>query len=82
MTTSGTAEIVAGFAGRIADELVPEKLDGPVHLDPTRTVVIIPLKDRGPIHAYVRHGLSDESVADVMKQLRAAPSLKPILKSP
>ncbi|HLJ66157.1 MAG TPA: hypothetical protein VKX16_02205 [Chloroflexota bacterium] len=76
MSTTGTEQIIADFTGRVQARLAPDRLDGPVRLDNTRTVVIIPLKDRGPIHAQLRRGLGDEGVADIVEQLQMVPSLK------
>jgi hypothetical protein len=81
MPPVSTQEIVDAFARKVQDRLDPERLDGSVRLDNTRTVVLIPLKDKGPVHAHVRKGISDEGAADVIQQLEGVPSLKSIVVS-
>jgi hypothetical protein len=75
MTLPSTSEIVDAFARKIEDRLDPDKLDGPVRLDNTHTVVIIPLKGKGPIHAHLPNGVGEEGVANVIGQIEKVPSL-------
>src|SRR5436853_552192 len=79
MATLSTAEIVNRFTEMVAERLDESKLDGPVRLDNTHTVVIIPLKDRGPIHAHI-HGVDDQAVENVLAQIRVVPSLKGLVR--
>lgn len=76
MTAPGTQGLVDAFTAQISDRLDPDKLDGPVRLDNTHTVVIIPLKDRGPIHARIEGGIGDQGVENVLRQIQSVPSLK------
>ena len=69
-------EIVDSFTRKITDRLDAAKLDGPVRLDPTRTVVIIPLKDKGPIYVHVQRQINDQGVESVIHQIQLVPSLK------
>ena len=71
-----TQHIVEDFARKVQERLDPERLDGPVRLDNTRIVVIIPLKGKGPIHAHIRAGISDDGADDVIRQIEGVPSLK------
>jgi hypothetical protein len=75
MTAPSTAEIVDRFTRAVQSHLDPERLDGQVRLDKTHTVVIIPLKGVGPIHAPIGAGVDDAGVENVLRQLRAVPSL-------
>jgi hypothetical protein len=75
MTTPSTADIVARFTQTLQDRLDPDRLDGPVRLDNTHTVAIIPLKGKGPIHAHIHGGLDDAGIENVVSQIRAVPSL-------
>ena len=81
MTTPSTKEIVDAFTQKIGERLDESKLDGPVRLDNTHTVVIIPLKGKGPIHAHLRGGVDEAGVTDVISQLEGVPSLKGLVKS-
>lgn len=69
-------QIVDEFLGKIAARLDPEALDGPLRLDPTRTVVLIPLKQRGPIHVHTGGPIDDGAVENVLRQIQLVPSLK------
>jgi hypothetical protein len=80
MAGASVQEIVDDFTSKITQRLDVEKLDGPVRLDPTRTVVIIPLKERGPIHVHVQHQINDQGVANVVRQIGMVPSLKGLVK--
>lgn len=82
MTNQTLQDIVDSFTAKVTDHLDESKLDGPVRLDPTRSIVIIPLKGKGPIHAYTNHQIDDEGVQHVVSQIRAVPSLKGLLKQP
>ncbi len=73
-------EIVDGFTAKITQQLDESKLDGPVRLDPTRSIVVIPVKGKGPIHAYTQHQINDEGVQNVIHQISVVPSLKGLLK--
>jgi len=76
VTAQNVQEIVDSFTQKVAERLDQNKLDGPVRLDPTRTVVIIPLKDKGPIHVHVQHEINDAGVDSVIKQINLTPGLK------
>ena len=80
MANPSLQEIVDGFTAKITEHLDQSRLDGPVKLDPTRTIVVIPLKGKGPIHAYVQHKVDDEGVENVLNQLRMVPSFKGLVK--
>jgi hypothetical protein len=80
MTQGTVQEIVDDFTGKIAARLDAEKLDGPVRLDPTRSVVILKVKGKGPIHVHTDHQINDEGVERVIRQIGMVPSLKPLLK--
>ena len=73
-------QIVDDCTGKIAARLDQSKLDGPVRLDPTRTVVILNLKGKGPIHVHTDHQINDDGVANVVRQIGMVPSLKALLK--
>jgi hypothetical protein len=73
-------DIVDSFTSKVTDHLDESKLDGPVRLDPTRSIVILPLKGKGPIHAYTNHQINDEGVQHIVDQIQAVPSLKGLLK--
>ena len=81
MATLSTQELADSFTQKVTAQLDESKLDGPVRLDPTRSIVIIPLKDKGPIHAYTNHHIDDEGVQTVIKQIRTVPSLQGLVKS-
>jgi len=81
MPTPTTKDIVDAFTQMVTERLDESRLDGPVRLDNTHTVVIIPLKDRGPIHAHLRGTVDDQGVSDVISQIEAVPSLKGLVKS-
>ncbi len=76
MTAPSTKELVDSFTRKITDRLDSSRLDGPVRLDNTHTVVIIPLKDKGPIHAHLEAGIDEQGVENVIGQIDAVPSLK------
>lgn len=76
MSAPSTQEIVDAFVAQIQDRLDPGKLDGPVRLDNTHTVVIIPLAGRGPIHAQINGGVTKAGVENVLRQIESVPSLK------
>ncbi len=82
MTSQTLQDIVDSFTGKVTDHLDESKLDGPVRLDPTRAIVVIPLKGKGPIHAYTNHQINDQGVEHVVNQIRTVPSLKCLLKHP
>jgi hypothetical protein len=82
MASPSVQEIVDDFTAKVAAQLDESKLDGPVRLDPTRSIVIIPLKDKGPIHAYTNHHIDDEGVQNVIQQIRTVPSLKELVQEP
>jgi hypothetical protein len=73
-------EIVDTFTSKITEQLDETKIDGPVRLDPTRTIVIIPVKGKGPIHVHVNQQINDQGVASVIHQLGLVPSLKNLVK--
>ena len=73
-------EIVDSFTAKITERLDSSQLDGPLRLDPTRSVVIIPLKGKGPIHAHVEGQINDQGVESVIHQIELVPSLKGLLK--
>ena len=79
MAGVSTHEIVDAFTRKIQERLDPARLDGPVRLDNTRTVVIIPLRDKGSIHAHIRRGIGDDGAADVIQQIESVPSLKALV---
>jgi len=74
-------QLVDDFTGKVAARLDAEKLDGPVRLDPTRTVVILKVKDKGPIHVHTNHRIDDEGVEYVIHQISLVPSLAALVKS-
>ena len=76
MTAPNTKDIVDSFTEKVTRNLDAARLDGPIRLDNTRTVVIIPVKGRGPIHAHIQAGIDDEGVENVLAQIEAVPSLK------
>lgn len=80
MTSPNAQDIVDSFIHNVAQRLNPDLLEGSVRLDNTHTVVIIPVKGRGPIHAHLRQGVGDEGVDDVVNQLQAVPSLKGLVR--
>jgi hypothetical protein len=80
MVAESLQQIVDGFTGKIAARLDSAKLDGPVKLDPTRTIVVIPLKGKGPIHVHVNGQINDQGVESVIHQLTLVPSLKNLVK--
>lgn len=73
-------ELVQAFAEKVGQRLDESRLEGPVRLDNTHTVVIIPLKGKGPIHAHLQAGINDEGVDNVIRQIEAVPSLKGLVK--
>ncbi|GAC1641986.1 MAG: hypothetical protein NVS4B2_31570 [Chloroflexota bacterium] len=73
-------EIVDAFTGKITERLDTSKLDGAIRLDPTRTVVIIPLKDKGPIFAHIQGHVDDDGVENVIHQITLVPSLKGLVR--
>lgn len=73
-------QVVDDFTGKIARRLDSDKLDAPVRLDPTRTVVILKLKDKGPIHVHTNHRIDDEGVEYVIRQIGLVPSLASLVK--
>jgi hypothetical protein len=79
MSTISTKEIVDAFTAKVQERLDADRLDAPVRLDNTHTVVIIALKGKGPIHATIQGGITDEGVANVLKQLQTVPSLKDLV---
>ena len=81
MPAPSTQEIVDSFTREVTNHLDQTKLDGPVRLDNTHTVVIIPLKDRGPIHAHVQGGINENGVQNILKQIATVPSLKGLLRN-
>ena len=81
MAETTLQEIVDGFTGKIQGRLDGDKLDGPVRLDPTRSMVIIPLKGKGPIHVETLHQINDEGVQGVISRIRLVPSLQGLVKS-
>lgn len=80
MANQTVQDIVDSFTRKITEHLDASRLDGPVRLDPTRSIVVIPVKGKGPIHAYTNHHIDDEGVQHVVNQIRAVPSLKDLLK--
>lgn len=82
MTAPNTKDLVDSFTQKISQRLDESKLDGPVRLDNTHTVVIIPLKDKGPIHAHLQGGVTDDGVRNVIHQIQTVPSLKGLVKTP
>jgi hypothetical protein len=73
-------EIVDRFTSQVEARLNSEQLDGPVRLDPTRTVVIIPVKGRSPIHVHVEHHIDDDGVQGIIDKIALVPSLKSLIK--
>lgn len=73
-------EIVSNFTGLITQSLDVDQLDGPIRLDPTRTVVIITLKDKGAIHVHVNGQIDDAGARDVLSKIGLVPSLKGLIK--
>jgi hypothetical protein len=80
MVETTLQDIVQGFTSKIEERLDPEKLDGPVRLDPTRSMVIIPLKGKGPIHVETRHQINDEGVQGVIARIKLVPSLQGLVR--
>lgn len=75
MTQPTVESLVTEFTGKIAQRLDQSKLDGDVRLDPTRTVVLLSLKDKGPIYIHVNHQINDSGVESVLHQIQLVPSL-------
>jgi hypothetical protein len=73
-------EIVDDFTGKIVAQLDTNRLDGPVTVDPTRNLVLIPVKGRTPIHVPVRHQINDAGIRNVLYQLSLVPSLQGLVK--
>jgi hypothetical protein len=80
MTAPTTQQIVADFCKEVTARLNPALIDGPVRMDNTHTVVIIPLKNRGPIHVPIQGQLNDGAVESIVRQIGAVPSLKGLLR--
>lgn len=80
MDAPSTDAVANNFAAQVAAQLNPEMLTGPVRLDNTHTVVIIPLAT-GPIHAHLRKGIGEAGVQDVLDQIAVVPSLKGLVRS-
>jgi hypothetical protein len=80
MAAPATRDIVVTFSQRVQERLDESKLEGAVRLDDTHTVVIIRVKDKGPIHAHIRGGLDDQGVENVISQIQSVPSLKGLVK--
>ena len=80
MSAPDTKPIVDAFTEKLSQRLNIERLDGPVRLDNTHTVVIIPVKGKGPIHTPIGAGVDDEGVESVVRQISAAPGLKGLLR--
>lgn len=80
MTAERVHEILEEFTRKIAERLDPEKLDGPVRVDPTRSYVLLTVKGKGPIHIPTRHHIDDEGVEAVVRQIGMVPSLKGLVK--
>lgn len=80
MTAPGTQEIVDAFTAKVTERLDESKLDGVVRMDNTHTVVIVPVRDKGPIYAQLQGGIDDEGIERVVRQLRSVPSLKGLVK--
>lgn len=81
MTTPSTSDLVNTFCARIEQHLDRSKLDGPVRMDNTHTVVIVPVKGKGPIHAHLRGNVDDAGADEVIQQIASVPSLKSLLRS-
>jgi hypothetical protein len=79
MTAPSTQDLVNAFTEKVTARLDQSRLDGPVRLDNTHTVVIIPLKGKGPIHAHLHGGIDQQGVDDVVGQIMAVPSLKDLV---
>jgi hypothetical protein len=75
-----TDDIVRTFTRTVQEHLDPEALDGPVRLDNTHTVAIIPVKGKGPVHAHLHGNLDNATVADLLGQLRKVPSLAALVR--
>lgn len=75
-----TQHLVDEFTEKVVERLDSERLDGPLRLDNTHTVAIIPVKNRGTIHAHLRRGIGDEGVSDLLQQIEGVPSLKGLVK--
>ncbi|MBV9281795.1 MAG: hypothetical protein JOZ41_17085 [Chloroflexi bacterium] len=81
MEKPSTKDLVDDFTRKVSERLDESQLDGPVRLDNTHTVVIIPVRNRGPIHAHVQGGITDHGVDNIVRQLQAVPSLKALVKT-
>lgn len=79
MTAPSTQGLVDEFTRHVQDRLDQSQLAGNVRLDTTHTVVIIPVKGKGDVHARLRRGVGPEGVDDVIEQLQAVPSLKSLV---
>jgi hypothetical protein len=80
MTDLTVQQVVDDFTGKIEARLDGDKLEGPVRLDPTRTVVILKLRDKGPIHVHTNHRIDDAGVEYVIRQISLVPSLAALVK--
>jgi hypothetical protein len=81
MTAPSTQGLVDAFARKVADRLDESKLDGPVRLDNTHTVVILPLKGNAQTYVHIHGGLDDVGAESVLKQISLAPGLKTLLRA-
>ena len=81
MTAPSTQDIVDTFTRKLTERLDASRLDGPVRLDNTHTVAIIAVKGKGPIHAHVQGGISDQGVEDVVRQIQSVPSLAGLVRA-
>lgn len=81
MSAPDTQSIVDSFTAKLAGHLDQTMLDGPIRLDNTHTVVIIPLKEHGRIHAHVQGGINDRGLENVLSQIRSVPSLKGLVQT-
>ena len=80
MTAPTLEELVNSFTHKVTNRLDESKLEGPVRLDPTRTIVIIPVKGKGSIFARIQGQVNDQGVQMVVDQIKKVPSLQGLAK--
>lgn len=80
MAAPNTMDLVNSFCAQIETHLDRSQLDGPVRMDNTHTIVIIPVKGKGPVHAHRRGGLDESGVDDIVQQIASVPSLKGLIR--
>ena len=81
MTAPSTTDLVNAFCAQVEQHLDRGQLDGPVRMDNTHTVVIVPVKGREPIYTHVHGKLDAAEAENVVQQIGSVPSLKGLIRS-